>query len=38
MSVDPKSAAAHRDYEGCDVWFCSVGCAERFDEDPSRFE
>src|SRR5487761_2551626 len=37
MSVDPAHAAAHRQFEGQDVWFCNVGCAERFDEDPARF-
>ncbi|NNN01492.1 MAG: YHS domain-containing protein, partial [Acidimicrobiaceae bacterium] len=26
MSVDPKTAAAHRVHEGHDVWFCNVGC------------
>ena len=34
MSVDPATAPAHRVHEGRDVWFCNVGCAERFDEDP----
>ena len=37
MSVDPTSAAAHRVYEGLDVWFCATGCAERFDADPRRY-
>ena len=37
MSVDPASAAAHRVHDGIDVWFCNVGCAERFDEDPARY-
>jgi YHS domain-containing protein len=37
MSVDPTSAAAHRVYEGVDVWFCATGCAERFDADPRRY-
>ncbi|MHB1251917.1 MAG: permease [Acidimicrobiales bacterium] len=37
MSVDPATAAAHRSFNGRDVWFCSGGCAERFDEDPERF-
>jgi YHS domain-containing protein/uncharacterized membrane protein YraQ (UPF0718 family) len=36
MSVEPASAVAHRTFEGRDVWFCSLGCAERFDEDPQR--
>ena len=33
MAVDPAMAAAHRIRAGRDVWFCSTGCAERFDED-----
>ena len=37
MSVEPETAAAHRVFEGRDVWFCGVGCAQRFDEDPERF-
>ncbi len=37
MSVDPATAAAHRSFDGRDVYFCNVGCAERFDEDPERF-
>jgi YHS domain-containing protein/uncharacterized membrane protein YraQ (UPF0718 family) len=37
MSVDPASAAAHRVYEGVDVWFCATGCAEEFDADPRRY-
>ncbi len=37
MSVEPATAAAHRSFEGRDVWFCCVGCAQRFDEDPERF-
>ena len=37
MSVEPATAAAHRSHEGHDVWFCSVGCAERFDDDPQRY-
>jgi YHS domain-containing protein/uncharacterized membrane protein YraQ (UPF0718 family) len=37
MSVDQAAAAAHRARGGQDSWFCSLGCAERFDEDPDRF-
>jgi len=37
MTVDPETAAAHRSYDGGDVWFCNVGCAERFDEHPASF-
>ncbi|MFN2568940.1 MAG: YHS domain-containing protein, partial [Candidatus Dormibacteria bacterium] len=31
MTVSPESAAAHRRRGGVDHWFCSAGCAERFD-------
>ena len=37
MTVDPATAAAHRRYEGVDVWFCNPGCAESFDRDPERY-
>lgn len=37
MTVDPKNAAATRTHEGKSVWFCGVGCAERFDTDPPAF-
>ena len=37
MSVDPATAADHRVYEGHDVWFCNVACAQRFDEDPTAY-
>jgi uncharacterized membrane protein YraQ (UPF0718 family)/YHS domain-containing protein len=37
MDVDPSSAPAHRRHDDTDVWFCSMGCAQRFDEDPARF-
>jgi YHS domain-containing protein/uncharacterized membrane protein YraQ (UPF0718 family) len=31
MTVDPAHAAAHRQVDGTDVWFCSTGCADAFD-------
>lgn len=37
MSVNPTTAPAHRRHEERDFWFCGVGCAERFDDDPGRF-
>jgi YHS domain-containing protein len=36
MRVDPASAASHRSYAGTEWYFCSVGCAEAFDADPTR--
>ena len=37
MTVEPKSAAATRTHDGVDLWFCGVGCAERFDANPAAF-
>ena len=37
MSVDPANAAATRDHDGVSFYFCSGGCADRFDSDPHRF-
>lgn len=37
MTVDPARAAAHRRHDDRDFHFCSVGCAERFDDDPARY-
>lgn len=36
MSIDP-STAGHIDHDGRDVFFCSVGCRERFVADPNAF-
>lgn len=37
MTVSPETAAAAWKYEGDPYYFCSVGCMERFREDPARF-
>lgn len=37
MSVDPKTAAATREHDGADFYFCSTGCADKFDADPHRY-
>jgi YHS domain-containing protein len=37
MAVTPDTAAAAWDHEGTTYYFCSVGCFERFREDPGRF-
>jgi YHS domain-containing protein len=34
MSVDPDHAAAHRNVDGTDYYFCSEGCAGAFDAAP----
>jgi Cu+-exporting ATPase len=37
MEVDPRSAAASRDYMGRTFYFCSTSCATAFDADPSAY-
>ncbi len=37
MKVEPSSAAAAVDHRGKTYWFCSRGCAERFEADPGRY-
>ncbi len=37
MRVEPESAAATRQHAGNTYYFCSTGCAGRFDADPERF-
>ncbi len=34
MTIDPATAAAVRTFDGRNYFFCAVGCAETFDEDP----
>jgi Cu+-exporting ATPase len=37
MDVDPKKAAAQSNYKGQTVYFCAVGCKEKFDADPGKY-
>jgi Cu+-exporting ATPase len=37
MKIDPKAAAATREHGGTTFFFCSAGCAEKFDADPHRY-
>ena len=37
MNVEPDTAAAAWDHDGTAYYFCSVGCMERFRQDPERF-
>lgn len=37
MTVEPDTAAAAWEHDGTVYYFCSVGCMERFREDPVRF-
>jgi Cu+-exporting ATPase len=37
MTVETDTAAAAWEYRGQTYYFCSLGCFERFKEDPERF-
>ena len=37
MAVEAASAAAAWEHDGVTFYFCSVGCMERFRQDPTRF-
>src|SRR4051812_47721057 len=37
MTVVPESAAAHLRHDGEDFYFCSKGCAAKFQQDPARY-
>lgn len=37
MTVEPDTAAAAWEHDGRTYYFCSVGCMERFREDPAGF-
>jgi YHS domain-containing protein/uncharacterized membrane protein YraQ (UPF0718 family) len=37
MTVDPATAAAIRNHDGRDYFFCATRCAETFDSDPGRY-
>jgi P-type Cu+ transporter len=37
MTVEPETAAAAWEYRGETYYFCSVGCFERFRDDPEQF-
>jgi Cu+-exporting ATPase len=37
MAIDPANAAATRDVGGQIYYFCSEGCARRFDADPEAY-
>ncbi len=37
MDVDPKKAAAQSTFKGQTVYFCAVGCKEKFDADPGKY-
>ena len=37
MSVDPATAEYRSSYEGAAYYFCSAGCKQSFDQDPTRY-
>ncbi len=37
MQVSPNQAAANRSYQGKTYYFCSPGCAAKFDKSPERY-
>lgn len=37
MQVNPRQAAAQRNYQGKTYHFCSAGCAAKFDQSPERY-
>jgi Cu+-exporting ATPase len=37
MKVDPEKAKARVEYAGKSYYFCSPGCAKRFEESPGQF-
>ncbi len=37
MQVDPRTAAAHSDYNGRTYYFCCEGCRTKFEQVPDRY-
>ena len=37
MTVEPDTAAAAWEHDGTVYYFCSVGCLDRFRQDPEHF-
>jgi YHS domain-containing protein len=37
MQVNPNQAAAQRSHQGKTYYFCSPGCATKFDREPRRY-
>ena len=37
MEVDPKKAAAQSNYKGQMIYFCAVGCKQKFDATPEKY-
>ena len=37
MEVNPEEAIDHNRYRGKTYYFCSIECAERFEQNPARY-
>jgi YHS domain-containing protein len=37
MEVDEQRAARQNEHQGRTYYFCSPGCQQRFEEDPTRY-
>lgn len=37
MNVDPPKAAAQSQHHGKTYYFCSQGCKQKFDQNPTQF-
>jgi YHS domain-containing protein len=37
MQVNPAQAAAQRKHQGNTYYFCSPGCAAKFEQSPERY-
>jgi Cu+-exporting ATPase len=37
MQVNASQATAQRSYQGKTYYFCSPGCATKFDQEPQRY-
>ncbi len=37
MQIETADAAGQSEYQGRTIYFCSLGCKEKFDANPARF-
>jgi len=37
MQIEQADAAGQYEYQGRTIYFCSLGCKEKFDANPTRF-
>lgn len=38
MQIEAANAAGQSEYEGQTIYFCSTGCKQKFDANPTRFD